>query len=205
MKFIDSEALAMTHLKPPLILASASPRRAELLQQIQLDFTQRTVDIDESICDGEIIFHYAERMASEKAVVAWNSLTDEEKSGNPIVLSADTCGEFAGQLLCKPVDYRDAQRILRLLSGNTHHIYSAFSLFDGNKQHTELVTSQVTFKQLSDAEILAYWQSGEPCDKAGAYAIQGLGAKFITHLSGSYSAVMGLPLFELLRALSDYR
>ncbi len=79
------------------------------------------------------------------------------------------------------------------------------SLFDGEKQHTELVTSQVTFKQLSDEEILAYWQSGEPCDKAGAYAIQGLGAQFVSHLSGSYSAVMGLPLFELSRALLDYK
>ncbi len=195
----------MTDLKRPLILASASPRRAELLEQIQLDFTQRSVDMDESIHDGEMISHYAERMASEKALAAWNSLTDEEKTDNPIVLSADTCGECEGQLLCKPVDYQDAQRILKLLSGNTHHIYSAFSLFDGDKQHTELVTSQVTFKELSDEEILAYWQSGEPCDKAGAYAIQGLGAKFVSHLSGSYSAVMGLPLFELSRALSNYK
>ncbi len=187
-----------------IILASASPRRAELLQQIQLEFTQRSVDIDESIHDREMISHYAERMAREKAVTAWNSLTDDEKIDNPVVLSADTCGECAGKLLCKPVDYQDAQRILQLLSGNTHHIYSAFSLFDGDKQHAELVTSQVTFKQVSDEEIFAYWQSGEPCDKAGAYAIQGLGAMFISHLSGSYSAVMGLPLFELSRALLKY-
>ncbi len=195
----------MINLKHPLILASASPRRAELLQQIQLDFTQRTVDIDESIYEGEMIADYAKRIASEKALAAWASLTDDEKNDNPIVLSADTCGECAGQLLCKPVDYQDAQRILRLLSGRTHNIYSAFSLFNGEKQHTELVTSQVTFKPLSDEEILAYWQSGEPCDKAGAYAIQGLGAQFVTHLSGSYSAVMGLPLFELSRALLSYK
>ncbi len=194
----------MITLDRPLVLASASPRRAELLQQIQLNFTQRSVDIDESICDGEMISHYAERMASEKVLAAWESLTDDEKNDNPIVLSADTCGECEGQLLCKPDNYQDAQRILKLLSGNTHHIYSAFSLFDGEKQHAELVTSQVTFKQLSDKEILAYWQSGEPCDKAGAYAIQGLGATFISHLSGSYSAVMGLPLFELSRALLKY-
>lgn len=193
-------------LSPLLILASGSPRRAELLRQIGLDFTQLTVAIDESRQPNENIADYALRMAQEKAESAWRHCqTMLAFSARPyVILSADTCGEIDGKLLSKPTDFADGKRLLNLLSGRTHTIYSAFALYNGVKMSVENVTSQVTFSRLSDSQIERYWATGEPCDKAGAYAIQGIGAQFVSHLSGSYSAVMGLPLFELSQALKHF-
>lgn len=187
-----------------LILASASPRRATLLTQLGLSFSVAVPDIDESLIDGEAIADYAKRLAGEKA----QAIAATMPCDNVVIIAADTCGEIKDnqhpQLLGKPTDKADAVRILSLLSGQTHHIHSAFAVFDGNRLHREVVTSSVTMKSLSHAEILAYWHTGEPADKAGAYAIQGLGAQFVKHLSGSYSAVMGLPLYELSCVLADY-
>lgn len=193
-------------LSPLLILASGSPRRAELLRQTGLDFTQLTVAIDESRQPNENIVDYALRMAQEKAESAWQHCqTMPTFSARPyVILSADTCGEIDGKLLSKPTDFADGKRLLNLLSGRTHTIYSAFALYNGVKMSVENVTSQVTFSRLSDSQIERYWATGEPCDKAGAYAIQGIGAQFVSHLSGSYSAVMGLPLFELSQALKHF-
>lgn len=191
-------------MTPSLILASASPRRQQLLQQLGLDFHVQPSDIDEGHRTDEVLFDYAKRMATEKAQAIF-SLWQAQDGVPSVILGADTCGEINGQLLSKPTDADDALRLLRLLSGNTHRIYSAFALYDGQRLHAEVVTSTVTMRTISDAEIKAYWQTGEPADKAGAYAIQGLGAQFVAHLSGSYSAVMGLPLFELSQALATYR
>lgn len=187
-----------------LILASKSPRRQQLLQQLQLDFQTVSPDIDESLLRDEKITSYAKRIAIEKAQAGYQKFLNNFPNIEPLILAADTCGEVDGQLLGKPVDYEDAYRLLRLLSGSEHLIHTSFALFDGKDLYAEVVTSAVAMKPLTDDEILRYWQTGEPQDKAGAYAIQGLGAQFITHLSGSYSAVMGLPLFELSQALSAY-
>lgn len=193
------------HASPTLILASASPRRAVLLKQLKLDFQQLTVDIDENQRPHEAVVDYVLRMAEEKAYTAWQRIAQQAPTDQrPVILAADTCGEIAGKLLSKPDDFSDAKRLLRLLSGQTHTIYSAFSLYDGKKMHTENVVSTVEFWPMTDEQITRYWQTGEPTDKAGAYAIQGLGAQFVKHLSGSYSAVMGLPLSELARALSYF-
>ncbi len=191
-----------------LILASGSPRRAELLQQLQLSFVQFSQDMDESYRAGETIADYAERMAKEKAQAAWQALQAGAYADcgveDTVILSADTCGECDGELLGKPDDSADAERLLRKLSGRCHTIHSAFALFDGEQLHVENVRSQVQFRALCAEEIQRYWRTGEPCDKAGAYAIQGIGAQFVAHLSGSYSAVMGLPLFELSCALPAF-
>lgn len=186
---------------PTLLLASASPRRRELLRQLRLDFSVLSPNIDESLKHGETVADYAYRMATEKARAAWQQANPKQAT---VLLSADTCGELDGELLAKPDDFSDAQRLLRRLSGRSHTIHCAFALFDGQRLQVRNVTSTVTFRPLNDDEIQRYWYSGEPCDKAGAYAIQGLGAQFVAHLDGSYSAVMGLPLFELSQALAAY-
>lgn len=184
-----------------LILASASPRRQVLLRQLGISFDIAIPHIDETHHANESYEAYAKRMAIEKAQVVVKPRCPD----NILVLAADTCGEIDGQLLTKPNDITDAKRLLRLLSGREHLIYSAFALTDGQRLHAEVVRSVVRMRVISDAEITAYWATGEPADKAGAYAIQGLGAQFVSQLSGSYSAVMGLPLFELSQALATYR
>lgn len=184
-----------------LVLASASPRRAALLQQLDLPFKQCAIDLDESRHTDEPVADYALRMAREKALLAWQCREDDD---NPLILTADTCGELDGELLNKPTDLADATRLLRHLSAREHTIFSAFALYDGQRLHCENVRSVVRFRAISDDEIARYWATGEPCDKAGAYAIQGIGAQFVAHLSGSYSAVMGLPLFELTQALQQF-
>lgn len=184
-----------------LVLASQSPRRQALLQQLKLTFDCVNPNIAEQRHADEPIDAFAQRMAVEKAQAGAQQLNDSEA----VVLGADTCGEIAGQLLAKPTDEADAKQLLQLLSGRTHRIYTAFALCQLNQPiYAEVVSSSVTFRQVSDEEITAYWQTGEPADKAGAYAIQGLGAQFVQHLSGSYSAVMGLPLFELSLALRRF-
>lgn len=184
-----------------LILASQSPRRQQLLQQLGLTFEVVVPDVDESLQPNESIVDYAKRLSYEKAVAGFSYYATD----NVVVIGSDTCGELDGQLLGKPTDFDDAKRLLKQLSGNRHAIHTAFSLYDGERSHTQVVTSWVTMRVITDAEMVAYWQTGEPCDKAGAYAIQGLGAQFVSHLSGSYSAVMGLPLYELSMVLPEYR
>ncbi len=190
--------------KTVLVLASESPRRAELLAQIQLPFKRHAAYIDETQHPGESCIDYARRLAKEKALTVWQQCKAAYPDKQLLVLGADTCGEYDGHLLGKPEDYEDALRILRLLAGKKHWIHSAFALYDGSALHLECVTSKVTLAALTERQIQRYWQTGEPCDKAGAYAIQGLGAQFVAHLEGSYSAVMGLPLYELTGALSRF-
>ena len=172
-----------------LILASASPRRAELLTAAGIAFEVRPAHIDERVRPGEDARTYASRVAAEKAR-AVHATAD----GRP-VLAADTVVVVDGQILGKPSDDRDAKRMLRLLSGRAHEVVTAVALIDdpgGAFEQVEVTT--VEFTLLSRSEIDWYVATGEPSDKAGAYAIQGLASRFVTRIQGSYSNVVGLPV-----------
>jgi len=183
----------MTH---QLILASASPRRSELLKQIGIQHIVNAVDIDETPLPDEPPLAYVQRVAAEKSAVCQATLN----LGLP-VLSADTTVVFASRILGKPENLQQAIAMLSTLSGQVHQVYSAVSL--RGDQHWQAVSvSEVKFRRLTQSEIIAYWDTGEPCDKAGAYAIQGLGGVFVESITGSYSGVMGLPLFETAQLLA---
>lgn len=179
-----------------LLLASQSPRRAELLRQIQVPFIAKGVAFDESLLSNESPEQYVQRLALGKA-----QLGLAQSDGSLPVLGADTVAVLDGEILGKPKDQADSQRMLRALSGRTHQILTAIALVTAEQQWQKLVCTEVTFANLSDAQILAYWQSGEPADKAGSYGIQGLAAQFICQINGSYSAVVGLPLYETSQLL----
>jgi septum formation protein len=182
-----------------IYLASASPRRSELLTQLGLTFDVVPADIDESVRPGEEGAEYVQRLASNKSRVALSALA----RGGPAVLAADTAVVVDQEILGKPVDEADAVRMLTLLSGRTHLVLTAVSVRNDSRDIVELCRSTVRFRAISASQISDYWQTGEPRGKAGAYAIQGLGALFIEEIRGSYSGVMGLPLYETARIL-DY-
>jgi septum formation protein len=182
---------------PVLRLASVSPRRRELLNQIGVPHIVSGAHIDESVHGGERPHDYVQRMARTKAQTIW-----EQDLSLP-VLGADTTVVLDGTVFGKPADRADALRMLGLLSGRTHEVLTAVALASTQGLAMRVSVSAVRFRGLGADEIAAYWETGEPRDKAGAYAVQGLGAVFIESLSGSFSGVMGLPLFEtseLLRA-----
>ena len=181
-----------------IILASQSPRRAELLRQIQVDFDVNPVDIDESVYPNEDAVAYVQRLALHKAQTAW-----QRSAQDKAVLGADTVVVAKGQILGKPKDLQDCRKMLTLLSGDSHEVLTSVAVVTGQQQLQSLVKTQVTFKVLSPAEIDWYWHTGEPADKAGAYAIQGLAGQFVLHIKGSYSAVVGLPLYETRQLLSE--
>jgi len=173
-------------------LASASPRRRELLQQLGVRFAVRIADIPEIVQDGETPQQFVQRLALEKANKVWHSLAPEQRRP---VIGADTAVVIDEHILGKPDSREHALQMLGLLSGRTHQVVTAVAVV--SQQHSVCVNvSAVRFRDLDTAEIDAYWQTGEPVDKAGAYAVQGYAAAFIEHLSGSYSGVMGLPLYE---------
>lgn len=182
-----------------IYLASASPRRSALLRQIDVPHEVRPVDIDETPRAAEPPTDYVSRLAAAKAQALWNRLTETERRP---VLAADTTVALGNEILGKPVDRAEAVRILGRLSGRKHHVHTAVSLVHAGGADARLSTSAVTFRPLSPAEMDWYWNTGETTDKAGAYAVQGHGAIFIRHLSGSYSGVMGLPLFETWELLA---
>lgn len=186
-----------------LILASASPRRKALLEQIGIQAEVSAVDIDESCLPGEVADAYVLRLAREKAAAAFARLTVEEQAHSAI-LAADTCVSSEQHLLGKPASLVDAQRTLSLLSGRTHEVYTGFAVMTQQQCIYRVVTTQVTFRNISAEEIEAYWQTGEPQDKAGSYGIQGLGAIFVAGLQGSYSNVVGLPLTEVSAVLQEF-
>jgi len=179
-----------------IILASASPRRKELLDQIKVVYSVNPVDLDETPQPGEAPLDYVQRLAAEKSAACIAQLGD----GLP-VLAADTAVVLGDLIMGKPKDRDDALAMLRQLSGKMHRVYSAVSL--RGREHGQAVSiTEVTFRALTEGEITAYWQSGEPVDKAGSYAIQGLGGIFVESISGSFSGVVGLPLFETAELLS---
>jgi len=193
-------AVPVTDANATVYLASRSPRRQELLQQIGVRYELLPVTVDETPAAGENPADYARRLALAKAQAGWSSLAG--KNSLP-VLGADTVVLANGTIMGKPRDRQQAIDMLQVLSGATHTVLTAVALVAEDKL-VRLNTSRVTFRTLSLSECEAYWESGEPVDKAGAYAIQGLGAAFITHLEGSYSGVMGLPLFETLELLETF-
>ena len=183
-----------------LYLASASPRRSELLKQLGLRFEILPVSLDESPENGEAALDYTCRLATAKARKAWATLG----TGEAPVLAADTAVVVGDEIFGKPSNQDDAIRMLTALSGRVHEVFTAVTALDGVKQASQLSRTRVRFRPISKAQMINYWQTGEPADKAGAYAIQGLGAVFIEEIDGSYSGVMGLPLFETARLLAAF-
>jgi nucleoside triphosphate pyrophosphatase len=184
--------------RPHLILASASPRRCELLAQIGVEFEQQVADIDETPARGEAAEAFVRRMALEKARAVHRA-----GNGELPVLGADTVVVVDGLPLGKPEDFTHARQMLKLLSGRMHEVLSAVALVD-TAEAVAVNRSRVWFRELGETEFEAYWETGEPRDKAGSYAIQGLAAIFIKRLDGSYSGVMGLPLYETARLLQEF-
>jgi len=187
---------------PPdfVYLASASPRRRELLLQIGVSFRVLGAAVDEAVLPGEAPQAYVERLAAAKADAGWEANRDPD--GVP-VLAADTAVVLDGNILGKPKDAKDAEGMLGELSGRTHEVLTAVALRTAKGLRRRISRSEVTFRAIAAAEAQAYWETGEPCDKAGAYAIQGGAAVFIADLRGSYSGVMGLPLFEAAELLAE--
>lgn len=183
-----------------LYLASGSPRRRELLAQLGVSFEIIVTDVDESLRAGEAPEDYVGRLARDKARAALKRITGRRAP----VLGADTAVVVDQDILGKPVDRNAAVAMLRRLSGRKHDVLTAVSIVDSEREVMAISRTVVTFRLLSDAEIEAYWESGEPHDKAGAYAIQGRGAVFIEAIRGSYSGVVGLPIFETARLLNGF-
>ncbi len=182
---------------PTLILASASPRRSELLNQLGLAHRIKIADIDESPLPYERPADYVLRVANQKS-----STIFQQSPPNSVVLAADTSVVFNDTIMGKPENLEHAMTMLTRLSGNTHQVYSSISIRGQKLQH-RVTVSEVTFRPITEAEIRQYWQTGEPADKAGAYAIQGLASLFIKSITGSYSGIMGLPLFETAQLLAN--
>ncbi|MCG3163317.1 MAG: Maf-like protein YhdE [Acidobacteria bacterium] len=169
-----------------LVLASSSPRRAELLRAAGINFTVRAADIDETVKPDELPRDYVLRLSREKARAVVR--------GDELALGADTTVVINGQIAGKPVDDRDAERMLRALGGRWHEVLTGVALTRAGKTVSDIASTRVKFAELSEAEINWYISTGEPMDKAGAYAIQGHAALFIERIEGSYSNVVGLPL-----------
>jgi septum formation protein len=184
--------------KLPLILASSSPRRAELLSAAGIAFTVLAADVDESLQDGELPGDYVKRLAVAKASV----IAKLENSG-ALVLGADTTVVVGGEIIGKPRDTDDSARMLTLLSGGWHEVLTGVALILGDQTRVELVSTRVRFSELTPDEIAWYAASGEPDDKAGAYAIQGSGSMFVESIEGSYSNVVGLPIETVYRMAKE--
>jgi septum formation protein len=183
---------------PSIYLASRSPRRRELLQQMAVDFAVIAPDIDESVQAGETPERYVRRIAEEKARAGQTLLKDGLTRP---VLAADTAVIVSDRIFGKPVDDADARRMLKQLSGNTHRVMTAVSLAGSKDLHHAISVSEVRFAVLSETDIDWYVSTGEGSDKAGSYAVQGLGAIFIEQIKGSYSGIMGLPIRETAQLL----
>ena len=185
---------------PALFLASASPRRRELLTQIGVPFSHLSVSIDETPAASEPPDVYVQRVAREKALAGLTRVMD----ASACVLGADTTVVLDGRILGKPADKAQALAMLHALSGREHQVMTAVALASSSGCVTRLVTSRVRFRSIRSDEAEAYWASGEPQDKAGSYAIQGWGAIFVSALEGSYSGVVGLPLCETAQLLAAH-
>lgn len=181
-----------------IYLASRSPRRRELLGQIGVRHELIEADVDESVLPGESPRDYVMRLAREKALAGWRALGERPRAP---VLAADTTVAMGSRIYGKPVDRADAKRMLADLSGARHEVFTAIALRMDDRVEAALSASEVEFCELDAASIRDYVDSGEADDKAGAYGIQGMAAKFVVELRGSYSGVMGLPLYETAQLL----
>lgn len=189
--------------RPHLYLASQSPRRRELLRQIGVDHEVLSVAVTEQPLAQESAQDYVQRLAREKACAGVSRLSMESLKSAP-VLGADTIVVCAGEILEKPRDQIHAATMLRALAGQTHQVMTAVAIADETRHEVLLSTTEVSFRPLSETEIAAYWRTGEPQDKAGGYAIQGLGAVFVRELRGSYTGVVGLPLEATMDLLQSF-
>ena len=183
-----------------LILASASPRRAELLRQAGFTFDVKPADVDEAVRSGETPWDYVRRLAAEKSAAVFQQLGVD--AGEVVVIGADTAVVVDGAILGKPRDDADATTMLRKLSGRAHEVVTGVSLRTGKVEVGTVARTAVRFAALSDLQIAEYVASGEGGDKAGAYAIQGLASRFIPSIEGSYSNVVGLPVADVAELLS---
>ncbi|MCW4442583.1 Maf family protein [Vibrio splendidus] len=218
--------------KKHLVLASGSPRRKELLSQLGYEFSVLVTDVEECKHAQETAEEYVKRLSLDKALAALSLLKDNpsEKQhvvpssdnvvssvdnvavgsdaisldSETVVLGSDTVVVSQGQVLEKPTDFADSKRMLTQLANERHQVMTAVSVVSEEKQRTEIIITDVWFKPLSEQEIKQYWQTGEPCDKAGSYGIQGLGGRFVTRIEGSYYAVVGLPLYETDQLLQEF-
>jgi septum formation protein len=179
-----------------LILASASPRRRELLSAAGIEYHAQAPEIEERLLAGEEPLQFVQRLAREKAAAIYAKEDD-------IVLAADTVVCLEGQVFGKPLDPTDAVRMLRRLAGRAHWVYTGFCLRSARRQIVDVAGTEVFFDELTDREILSYVETGEPLDKAGAYAIQGLASKFVREIRGCYQNVVGLPVSRVYRHLQD--
>lgn len=181
---------------PRLVLASASPRRAELLERVGYSFTVQAADVDESVLPGEVPVDYAARVAADKATAVWEP--------GQVVVAADTCVVLDGVALGKPVDAPDALRMLRSLAARTHSVISAVHVVGPDGTAHPFTSSALVTMAPSDPEVLAgYVAGGEPMDKAGSYALQGVGAALVAAVDGDPTTVIGLPLRETVAVLRD--
>jgi septum formation protein len=190
-----------------LILASSSPRRIELLTQAGLVFTSAAADLNEERLPNEAAAAYVQRLAEEKAQAVWARQKAMGKPDTPddplIVLGADTSVVCDGHILGKPVDSADARRMLQLLGGRTHAVLTGIAAVTRNGAVRDLEITQVSFNCVTDSEIAQYIASGEPLDKAGAYAIQGYAARWIPRIEGCYFNVVGLPIARTVALLAE--
>jgi len=187
-----------TPSQPTIYLASKSPRRQELLTQLAIPFSLVDIDVEETPQADESAFAYVQRLAIEKSVAGLKKIT-----GDQPVLGSDTIVVLDGRIMEKPRDKADAIEMLLALSNRTHQVMTAIALSNNERTLSEVVTTNVTFCQISEQQASAYWYTGEPADKAGGYAIQGLAGKFVKNLEGSYFAVVGLPLLETANLLNE--
>lgn len=180
-----------------LVLASGSPRRSELLRAAGIDFTVRVADVDEKVLPNELPRDYVVRLSREKARAV--------AADGEVVLGADTTVVALNEIIGKPEDAKDAERMLRLLSGKWHEVLTGVSLVSGSQVSSDVAVTRVKFAKLSDEEINWYVASGEPMDKAGAYGIQGYASRFVERIEGSYSNVVGLPVQMVYRMLESQK
>ena len=201
----------MAFLEKHIYLASRSARRRDILKQMGVSFEMlllregpgREADFDEAVLPGEIPDQYASRIARLKAESGWSRLEQRRLLRYP-VLAADTTVAIGEDILGKPVNREDAVAMLKRLSGTTHYVHSAVAVKYNDRYEEALSTTEVRVRELEDDEIRRYVATGEPFDKAGAYGIQGRASIFIEHISGSYSGVVGLPIYETARLLASF-
>ncbi len=185
---------------PCIYLASASPRRKKLLEQLGIRFDVLSIDIEEKKEMNEKAADYVRRLSIEKSQTGVMVAPE-----NLPVLGADTIVVCDDHILEKPANFDDAKRMLEMLSGRSHQVMTAITFTNRTQQLTKMITTDVWFKPLTEKEIKVYWQTGEPQDKAGSYAIQGIAGRFVTRLEGSFTGVVGLPLYETDELFKEFQ